>query len=199
MLKKVGLIGIMGLAILSLLACGSEPTTVPMEGEPSEVIATVPSHPALTSDELKQFKEYIPSIRGSSLIKVAEVKNQNEAHILYFPNFSEYRAANADAKLSEAEFKSYFPLVDTVNKALMEESLRLLREFPAITRITMEVPYSTQTYAINTSKRSIENYMKVSFKKVHDELSQKQWKELTKKYFTTKERDKFAKRFIRAS
>jgi hypothetical protein len=178
MLKKIGLIGIMGLTIISLVACGPELTAVPMGGDPSETNTLVASSPALTSDELKQFNEYIPSIRGASLIKIAEIRNQNEAHIQY---------------------KKIFPVVDTVNKALMEESIRLLREFPAITRITMKIPCSTQIYAIDTRKRSIENYMKISFKKIHDELNQKQWKELTKKYFTAKERDKFAKRFIRTS
>ncbi|NHN29297.1 hypothetical protein [Paenibacillus agricola] len=200
MLKKIGLIGMLSLVIISisLVACGPEPSAAPMEGEPS-VLNASPSYPPLTSDELNQFKAYLPSIRGFTLVKVAEIRNQNEAYIQYFPSFSDYQAASKDNSLSETEFNTYFSLMDTVNKVFMEESLRLLHEFPTITRITMKIPHNNQVYAIETSKRSIENYMKINFKKLHDEPDQKHWKELKKKYFVSKEREKFAMRFIRAS
>jgi hypothetical protein len=199
MLKKIGLICMIGLAILSLIACGPEPDAAPSEGMTGEASPAPLLAPALTSEQLIQFNEYIPSIRKASLIKIAEIRNQNEAHIQYFSNFSEYQTATTGIHLTEAEFKSYFPLMDTINKTLMEESIRLLWEFPAITRITMKIPYHNKIYTIDTSKRSIENYLKINFKKIHNEPSQKQWKELKKKYFTAKEREKFSIRFIRNS
>jgi hypothetical protein len=198
MLRKLGFIAIIGATLLNLAGCGPM-GSLAAEETPADKITAVTTYPALTSDELTQFNEYIRSIRGKALLKLAEVRNQNEAYIQYYPNYDDYKAASADAQLSEAEFKNFFPVVDAINKVLMEESMRLLREFPALQKVTITIPYNNQIYAIDTSRRSMEMYLRVSFKKIHDELSQKQWKELKKKYFTTKERDKFAKRFIRAS
>ncbi|SFL12999.1 hypothetical protein SAMN03159341_103387 [Paenibacillus sp. 1_12] len=200
MFKQLRLIGIIGIIIATLGACVpqstavSAPTDEPARVEPAD--APVPP-PRLSDEELKHFNEYIPSLRGASLIKLAEIRNQNEAYIQFYTNYNELKEANPDTPISETEFNSYFPAIDAVHKTIMDISVRLLHEIPAIRKITLAVPFKNQLYGIDANKRSIEMYLKASFKKMHDEPGQKHWKELLKKLFTTKERDKFAQRFIR--
>ncbi|MCU6792113.1 hypothetical protein OB236_08240 [Paenibacillus sp. WQ 127069] len=200
MYKQLRLIGIIGIIMVTLGACvpqsfaGSAPTDEPPRVESVDV---PPPQPNLSDEDLKKFQEFIPSIRGASMIQIAEIRNQNEVFIQFYTSYKELKEAKPDSPLTEEEFNSYFPVIDTVHKLIMEVTVRLLHEIPAVRKITLNVPFKNQLYGIDAKKRSIEMYLKASFKKIHDEPGQKQWKELVKKLFTTKERDKFAQRFIR--
>ncbi|WP_240420884.1 hypothetical protein [Paenibacillus periandrae] len=200
MFKQLGLIGIIGVIMVTLGACVpqtfavSAPTDEPPRAESVE--APVPQ-PNLSDEELKKFQEFIPSIRAASIIQIAEIRNQNEAFIQFYTSYKELKEATPNTPITEEEFNSYFPAIDTVHKVIMEVTVRLLHDIPAVRKITLNVPFKNQLYGIDAKKRSVEMYLKASFRKMHDEPGQKQWKELVKKLFTTKERDKFAQRFIR--
>lgn len=168
MYKQLRLIGIIGIIMVTLGACvpqsfaGSAPTDEPPRVESVDVPAPQPN---LSDEELKKFQEFIPSIRGASMIQIAEIRNQNEVFIQFYTSYKELKEAKPDSPLTEEEFNSYFPAIDTVHKLIMEVTIRLLHEIPAVRKITLNAPFKNQLYGIDAKRRSIEMYLKASFKK----------------------------------
>ncbi|WP_059040600.1 hypothetical protein [Paenibacillus rubinfantis] len=85
-----------------------------------------------------------------------------------------------------------------MNKALMEESTRLFREFPALASVQVSLPFQGKTYYVDVTKQEIEDYFDVNFADLHEDETLDKWKsEVAEQYFTEEERGKYAEKFIK--
>lgn len=211
MFKRMSLIGMLaGIAIIAA-ACGSKPAATEVKPpEQQKQVAAAPApekktevkeapQPGLSEAEIKLFNDYAPKIKGGTFLKLSEIRNTNEAYIEYYPNYKDYKGAHTDSKLTEKDYTSYFSTGDAINKILMEESIRLHREFPMLTKVTIVVPYSGKTYSVESDKKAMETYLGVNFKEIHEDKSLEKWKALSSKFFTKQERENYAKKFIKSS
>lgn len=214
MFKRMSLIGVLAGMALIVAACGSKPASSEIKApEQPKQAAAAPAEkakepvapakeapqPGLTEAEMKLFKDYVPKIKGATFVKLSEIRNSNEAYIEYYPSYKDYKGAHADSKLTEKDYTGYFSTGDAINKILMEESIRLHREFPALTKINLVVPYSGKTYSVESDKKAMETYLGVNFKEINEDKSLEKWKALSSKFFTKQERENYAKKFIKSS
>lgn len=193
MIRKHWLTSLTILAVMILSACGAN--TSPTANQGNEV-EQQPA--ALTEADKQHFDEYTQNLRGAPFIKEATIVNDNRAEILYFKDFAELQAAKPDTKFTEADFNGYWESGDAVNKALMEESTRLFREFPALASVQVSLPFQGKTYYVDVTKQEIEDYFDVNFADLHEDETLDKWKsEVAEQYFTEEERGKYAEKFIK--
>ncbi|MFF5994303.1 hypothetical protein AAGS61_06050 [Lysinibacillus sp. KU-BSD001] len=150
-MKKLIYIG--ALSTLLLAACGEE------EATPKEEIliddTTDSNTPTLDENELK---DYASNITGSTFIKSISLAD-NYSVIEFYNNFEEYKNDNPDSLLKEDDYKGYFETGDAIEKILVIENVRLLRQFPALTGAKMTLPFEGKTYSIDMDRASVNDYL----------------------------------------
>jgi len=159
----------------------------PCDIEQVETQLTKNNNPILNMDssEIERFKSYSSNLRGRTFI----IRNEIIANTAII----EYGYKNLDLKT----YNEYWGTGDAINKTLMEEPIRLLREFPALNTVTMTISYKSKIYNITADRKTIENYFNIDLNKIHDDKSLDLWRnEVVNKYFIKDVRkiyvDKFA-------
>jgi hypothetical protein len=77
----------------------------------------------------------------------------------YFGSYDEYKQANPDSKLMAADYTGYFETGDAVQKILVSENVRLLRQFPDLAATLMVLPFDGKTYTINLERQAVNDYL----------------------------------------
>ncbi len=144
---------------------------------------------------------YAGILRGSSFIKDVNV-GKNDISITFFSSFKQYKAANPQSQVTNSDYQDYFSTGDEINKILMEESTRLLKEFPAANEIKMTLPYGGDTYSIDLKKDEAEKfYGGVDFDtlKTSDPTGgNAEWRaQISNKYFNDSDRQRFVDQFVK--
>lgn len=85
------------------------------------------------------------------------------------------KQANPDSPLTEDDYKGYFDTGDAIEKILVGENVRLLRQFPDLTATSMVLPYGGQTYSIDLDRQAVNEYL--GFKVEELSLEDKSWHE----------------------
>lgn len=88
----------------------------------------------MSAEEVSRFKEYAPNLKRGLFIIEAEIVNQNEAVITY-ADFATQKKAKPETGMTVADAKNYWESRDAINKALMKEPIRLLKEFPELQKV----------------------------------------------------------------
>ncbi|MDR4997911.1 hypothetical protein [Brevibacillus parabrevis] len=181
-----------------LSGCGTTQegnTSTPAATTTSTAPAPATEQKVMSADEVNRFKEYAPNLKGGPFITEAEIVNQNEAVITY-ADFATLKKAKPDTKLKETDFKDYWESGDGINKVLMEEPIRLLREFPALQKVTLTVNHDKK-YSISVDRATVEDYLKVNLAEIGTD--KEKWRnEIVNKFFTKAERAKYIEKFVKA-
>lgn len=147
--------------------------------------------------EIVRYKEYATKLRGSSFLKTAEVKGDS-GYIEILADYAEYKKIKPEATISEKDFVEYWNTGDAINKTLMEEPVRLLREFPDLRSIHFDVVSVGKTFTVELDRETAEQYFKVNLKDLHEDKSLDKWREqISAKYFTPEERAKYVEQFVK--
>ncbi|MCU4771701.1 hypothetical protein OB977_00815 [Bacillus cereus] len=141
------------------------------------------------------FVAYAQNIKGNAFIKDMKL-NAKEAEITFHDSFSAFKSAKPDSNVTEEQYKQYFSTGDAIEKMLVSEPARLLRQFPDLNAVKMTVPFEGKTYSINLDRKSLNTYLgfKIEDLKVED----KSWvKKFNDPYVYDKTKRKaFFKKFI---
>lgn len=172
-----------------------EENTPPATKEPPKPIE---QQPTMTADEIERFNSYTGKIQGSTFVKEATVSG-NVATITY-STYDEFKALNPDSTISEEDYSIYWGLNDAINKVLMEEPIRILREFPGLQQVNMKIPFEGKIHKVQLDRNAIEKYLNVDLEEIHNDTSLDLWREkIAKKFFNKEERAKFVEKFVTVS
>ncbi|WP_377864660.1 hypothetical protein [Bacillus sp. R86525] len=140
------------------------------------------------------FVSYAQNIKGGTFIKDIKL-NAKEAEITYYDSFASYNSAKPNG-VPEKLYKEYFSTGDAIEKMLVSEPARLLRQFPDLDAVKMTVPFEGKTYSVNLDRKSLNTYLgfKIEDLKVED----KSWvKKFNDPYVYDKEKRKaFFMKFV---
>ncbi|MCM3206370.1 hypothetical protein [Paenibacillus illinoisensis] len=142
---------------------------------------------------------YTANIRGRTFVKEVQVGDQ-DITIQFFKDYKEYMASNPQSKITEDDYADYLGTGDAIHKILMEESARLLKEFPAANEIKITVPFKNKTYSVDLKEEVAEKFFNVDFntlKTDNPEDGNEEWRaQVSDKYFNKKDRQKFVDEFV---
>ncbi|MBY0052274.1 hypothetical protein H7K32_11385 [Brevibacillus agri] len=168
------------------------------EGQASSV-NTATSDPII-AEELARFDEYAHDIKGGPFVKSAEITG-NEAKVTYFSDteFEDYKKANPKSVVTKEEMLGYWTTGDAINKNLMSEPVRLLREFPKLEKVSMHLTLQGKTYSVEMTRQTVAEYFGIDLNELNADRSFELW---NKKFvdpfvYTKEERQKFANKFIK--
>ncbi|MGG0754124.1 hypothetical protein [Brevibacillus laterosporus] len=162
---------------------------------------TVSTQLPIPQEDADRFPKYVKNIKGSPFIKSASLKD-NEAIITYFSDseFEDYKKANPKSRVTLELMISYWEGGDAINKILMGEPIRLLREFPSLKSVTMSLNIKKKTYFVNIDRKTAEEYFKINLDELHADKSLDKWRDkfVDPFVYTPTERKKFAEKFIKS-
>lgn len=138
---------------------------------------------------------YTANIRGRTFVKEVLVGDHN-INVEFYDTYENYISANPQSSVSEEDYTNYFSTGDEINKILMEESSRLLKQFTSADTINIAVPFDGKTYSVDLDKSVAETYFDVNFNALNSDPES--WKsQLSSKYFNKNERQKFVDEFVK--
>ncbi|NTU23051.1 hypothetical protein HPY28_22295 [Brevibacillus sp. HB1.2] len=181
-----------------LSGCGTTPennTPAPSATTTSSAPAPASEQKTMSAEEVSRFKEYAPNLKGGPFITQAEIVNQNEAVITY-ADFATLKKTKPGTGMTEADAKNYWESGDAINKALMEEPIRLLKEFPELQKVKVTLNHGKK-YTTEIDRATIEDYLKVNL--AETKTDKDKWRnEIVNKFFTKEERAKYIEKFVKA-
>ncbi|PGR86115.1 hypothetical protein [Bacillus cereus] len=165
------------------------------DNETKKKEATQQEQPKQVEISEDTFVSYAQNIKGNAFIKDIKL-NAKEAEITFYDSFSSFKSAKPDSNVTEEQYKQYFSTGDAIEKMLVSEPARLLRQFPDLDVVKMTVPFEGRTYNINLDRKSLNTYLgfKIEDLKVED----KSWvKKFNDPYVYDKAKRKaFFKKFV---
>lgn len=151
--------------------------------------------PFMDTAEIERFKSYTLNIRGASFISSAEISG--DTAIISYGDYADHLKLHPRSSLKEKDYIEYWGTGDAINKALMEEPIRLLREFTTLEKVNMALPFQGKKYNTQVDRKTIENYLNVNLAEIHKDATNEQWREkIASKYFNNEERSKYVKQFV---
>ncbi|MGN7115001.1 hypothetical protein [Lysinibacillus odysseyi] len=151
-MKKLFYIG--ALSALLLAACGDEEDAAPKEDTP---VQETEETTALTVDE-KELQNYASNITGGTFLKSVALTD-NYSVIDFYSTYEEYKQDNQESLITEEDYKGYFDTSESIEKILVIENVRLLRQFPGLAGAKMTLPFEGKTYSINLDRKSLNDYL----------------------------------------
>lgn len=180
-----------------LSGCGTTPennTPAPAAITTSSAPAPAPDQKVMSAEEVSRFKEYAPNLKGGPFITEAEIVNQNEAVITY-ADFATLKKVKPETGMTEVDAKNYWESGDAINKGLMEEPIRLLKEFPELHKVKVTLNHGKK-YTTEIDRATIEDYLKVNLSEA--KADKDKWRnEVVNKFFTKDERAKYIEKFVK--
>lgn len=125
-----------------------------------------------TETKLEELKIEATRLRAGESIKNVEL-NSDKATISYVSNFKEYKELNPQSSLTESELKSYWESGDSIEKALIDGSVRIMRKFEFINEVKIILPYNKKTYEISVNKSDLEKFIGTDFKSIIENWNKK--------------------------
>ncbi|GED14354.1 hypothetical protein [Aneurinibacillus migulanus] len=186
-----GIFIVLIIVLFALLPNDKSTTTEQTQGESK-------SERVMSESEIKRFNEYAPKLAGGTLIKEAKA-NDSVAEVVY-ADFEEHKKLHPKDKMTKQLFDDYWGTGDKINKVLMEEPLRLLREFPSLNDVKMTVNYNGKKYHVEVNRKTIEEYFNINLDEIHNDESLDKWRtKVVQVYFTKEEREKYVAKFIKTN
>lgn len=143
--------------------------------------------------------DYTANMRGGTFLKKVLV-GEHDINVEYQPDFDSYKAENPQSMITEEEYIQYFSTDDQINKVMMEESARLLKEFPAANEIRISLPFEGNTYSVDLLENAAETFFDVDFDtlKASDPTGgNAEWRaQVSDKYFNDIDRQRFVDEFV---
>ncbi len=140
------------------------------------------------------FEAYAKNLTGGPFIKTVKLKDE-KATIKYVKSYKEYKKLKPNSSLKESDYQDYFSTVDKIDKILVGESVRLLRQFPALKQVSIQLPFNGKTYSIKVERKQVNDYL--GFKVEELRVDDGSWnnKFINPIVYQEEEREKFIDRF----
>lgn len=150
----------------------------------------------LDPSELDRLNKYATQIRGGAFLKEVKVV-ENNATITLFGNYQDFKSLNTNSTISEKDFNDYWNTGDAINKALMEEPVRVLREFLALKQVRLLIVSAGKEYSSEIDRKTAEDYFQVNLEELNKDKNLDLWREkIVKPYFNDAEREKYINKFV---
>ena len=195
--KKNAMIGVVSavfsIILISVGASGEETTTpTTAEAKTEEKVPQKQENNEVLVDQ--DVLDYTANITGAPFLKEVIVGDKN-IDVQFHDTFESYKSAKPQSKVSKEDYIEYFSTGDQINKILMEESVRLLKQFTAADNVSITVPFEGKTYSVKLEKSVAETYFNVDFDTLNSDPEA--WRsELSNKYFNKKDRQAFVDEFV---
>jgi hypothetical protein len=98
---------------------------------------------------------YIGIIKGSPFIKESKMLGDSHLLIKYFSSYSEFKEARPNTNQTEESFNEYFSTGNAIKKIFVGEPARILREFPEIFGVTIEIEFEGENYEAHVTREKL--------------------------------------------
>ncbi|MEK4820271.1 hypothetical protein [Priestia sp. FSL R5-0680] len=113
---------------------------------------------ATTVDE-SQFNMYAGSLTGGTFITTTELQDGNKAVVKYVDSFAAYKAGKPNSSVTEDDYKHYFEGGDAIQKIMVGEPARLLKQFEGLESVSLTLPFEGKTYSTEITREELNNYL----------------------------------------
>jgi len=111
-----------------------------------------------TVDE-SQFSMYAGSLTGGTFITTTELQDGNKAIVKYADSFASYKAENPNSSVTEDDYKMYFEGGDAIQKIMVGEPARLLKQFEGLESVSLTLPFEGKTYSTEITREELNSYL----------------------------------------
>ncbi|MDH6351931.1 hypothetical protein [Brevibacillus sp. 1238] len=165
--------------------------------EPNKEITSTTVAKKLEASEIERLKTYATKIRGGTFLKQVDVSD-NSAIITLMGDYQDFKSLNSNSTISEKDFNDYWSTGDAINKTLMEEPVRILREFPSLNKVELIIPINGKVYSCEMDRKMAESYFKINLDDLNKDTSLDLWREkIVNPYFNKTEREKYVSEFVK--
>lgn len=111
-------------------------------------------------------EKYIQYLKGAAFIELKRLIGTDHLQIVYFNSYEDFKKQKPDSIIIEKEFNDYFKSQNKIQELLVSEPTRLLREFPDLLVVTMQI----KDKEVHVSRDKLEKYIGFDISKisVHD-------------------------------
>ncbi|WP_310877102.1 excalibur calcium-binding domain-containing protein [Priestia megaterium] len=127
------------------------------ESKPKETTAKTAKETP-TVDE-KQFNMYAGSLTGGTFITTTELKDGNKAIVKYADSFAAYKKENPNSKVTEDSYKNYFGTGEAIQKIMVGEPARLLKQFEGLESVSLTLPFEGKVYTTDITREELNKYL----------------------------------------
>lgn len=139
--------------------------------------------------------DYTSNMSGRSFLQGVEV-GEHEINVKFHDDYKSYKAKNPKSAITEEDYVQYLGTGDEINKILMEESARLLKQFPSANTVQITIPFDGKINDVKLDRAAAEKYFSVDFDALNTDPDA--WRsQLSDKYFNDTERNKFVNEFVK--
>jgi len=122
--------------------------------------------------ELEKLEIESSRLRAGGTIKNTILEN-GEAKIEYVKDFKEYKELNPQSGLTESDLDNYWNSNDAIEKALVEGSVRIMKNLDFINKVEIILPNKGKIYSINVTKKDLEDFIGFNFEEVKNNWNEK--------------------------
>lgn len=108
---------------------------------------------------LEKLKTETSRLRAGGSVGNVQLEN-GKAIISYIKSYAEYKKLNPQSQVTEKDFKEYWSSGQAIQKALIEGSVRILKELSFINEVEIILPLTNNTYKINVEKTELEKFIR---------------------------------------
>ncbi|MNC03243.1 hypothetical protein D3C75_506430 [compost metagenome] len=112
----------------------------------------------MNEDLLKEIETYISNLTGRTFIKSVAIED-TAINIFFFESYNEFKSSNIDSPISNSDYDDYFASQSSVEKLLVGESVRILREFGHLNNVGIVLPVKANIYEISVSRERLNSFL----------------------------------------
>ena len=98
-----------------------------------------------------------PMFNGMSFVKSIEIDG-DEMTITYYKDFDKYQKNNPKTEISEQNYIDYWNSDDSIEKALFNNLIDLLKGPSSLQTLNVTLPFGGQTYSYSVTKQEVTKY-----------------------------------------
>ncbi|WP_339248210.1 hypothetical protein NST58_13030 [Paenibacillus sp. FSL R10-2796] len=123
----------------------------------------------MKDETLRSLEGYIGNLVGRTFIKSVAIEN-GVVNIFYFSDYEDYKSNNENPLITEIDYDDYFTQ-NKIDKILVGEPARILRQFPYLNNVYIMVPHKTYTFDVSVSRERLNSFLgyKIESLSVYDE------------------------------
>jgi len=175
----------------------AEEETYETEPVVKEDSTSITEETEITSGEVDtaSFEAYATNLTGGTFIQTTDLVEGSRAVIKYVDSFDQYTTNKPNSSVTEDSYNSYFSSGDAIEKIMVGEPARLLKEFDGLESVSLTLPFRGKTYTTDITKEELNDYLGFNI----DELNDDTWRiNFSDKYiYNQTERNAAFRRFVR--
>lgn len=106
----------------------------------------------------ESLEKFLSVLTSSSFIKSAIYNDaQRIVFINYYESYEEYKHYNENTPHSKEKYLEYFKAGAKIEKILVEETARILRQFPFVNTVSVILEFENEKYNVNVDREKLNN------------------------------------------